>query len=584
MTIGSRSLRPPPVRHTPSASSEQALRAILDPRRMLRWIYIGRMSIASAIFVAAVLVWTRVSATTTLLASLAFALTTTVTVVSAGYSSVYQRPLGNTFLYLQSVFDLLLTTVVVHITSTWRFPDGDPTQFSALYILVIASATLLLPGQQGGLLIAALGEVLYFADVFVFQPTCDVAATGCTPVGGWLFAQLGLFAVVALGSAYLSDQLRRGGEGTALLAAHLEHVRLRAEDILRNINSGVITIDRDGRLMYANPMAERILGVSLAGQMNKVVLDKLKERSPRLGEVLEGSARDRSRTTRAECVVTSEGKTFPIGVTTTFMEDASGVVTATAIFQDISDSKRMEALRIRAERLEGIAELSASLAHEIKNPLASIRSSVEQISKMPHPGKDEQTLSALVMRESDRLSRLLTEFLDFARVRVARTDVVDLCEVARGVARLASAHPDAAASVRVECIVPDGAPITVSGDEDMLHRALFNLALNAVQASPARSTVTVEVLADVHDTEGNFSEGSIGLRVTDHGSGIPEEVRSRLFDPFTTTKPQGTGLGLAVVHRAIVAHKGLVLVDSGAHGTRVTIVLPNSAVVAPAFV
>jgi signal transduction histidine kinase len=98
--------------------------------------------------------------------------------------------------------------------------------------------------------------------------------------------------------------------------------------------------------------------------------------------------------------------------------------------------------------------------------------------------------------------------------------------------------------------------------------------------------VTVEVLADVHEAEadGPFSEGSVGLRVTDHGSGIPDEVRARLFDPFTTTKPQGTGLGLAVVHRAIVAHKGLVLVDSGAEGTRVTIVLPNSAAVAPAFV
>jgi two-component system, NtrC family, sensor histidine kinase PilS len=284
-------------------------------------------------------------------------------------------------------------------------------------------------------------------------------------------------------------------------------------------------------------------------------------------------------------VVLADGREFPIGVTTTFMEDADGHVTATAIFQDISDSKRMEALRVRAERLEGIAELSASLAHEIKNPLASIRSSVEQISKMPHPGQDEQTLSALVMRESDRLSRLLTEFLDFARVRVARSDRVDLCEVARGVARLAGAHPDAADGVRVECIIPDGGPVVMTGDEDMLHRALFNLTLNAVQAAPPRTVVTVEVLTDAHDTasDGAFSDGSIGFRVTDHGSGIPDEVRARLFDPFTTTKPQGTGLGLAVVHRAIVAHQGLVLVDSGAQGTRVTIVLPNSVVSAPAF-
>jgi two-component system sensor histidine kinase PilS (NtrC family) len=292
------------------------------------------------------------------------------------------------------------------------------------------------------------------------------------------------------------------------------------------------------------------------------------------------------RTTRAEGTVVSGDREFPIGVTTTFMEDTTGHVSATAIFQDISDSKRVEGLRLRAERLEGIAELSASLAHEIKNPLASIRSSVEQISKMPHAGKDERALTELVMRESDRLSRLLSEFLDFARVRVARMDPIDLCEIARGAARLASAHPDARGGVRVECIVPDGGPIMIMGDEDMLHRALFNLALNGVQASPPKATVTIEVLMDVQDpasSDGASDAGSVGIRVSDHGAGIPEQVRDRLFDPFTTTKPQGTGLGLAVVHRAVVAHKGLVLIDSGVQGTKVTIVLPAGVAAAPAF-
>ena len=473
------------------------------------------------------------------------------------------------------MFDLLLVTAVVHITGPAG--AGGPTQFAALYILVIATAALMLP-QWGGLLIAALGDVLYLADIFFFQPASLTQSN-------WPLLQLALFAIVALGTGFLSEQLRSGREGTALIAAHLEQVRLRAEDILRNINSGVITIDPDGRLMYANPMAERLLDLSLATQMNEIVLDQLKRKAPDLGDALERSARDRARTTRAESTVVAGGREFPIGVTTTFMEDASGNVTATAIFQDISDSKRMESLRIRAERLEGIAELSASLAHEIKNPLASIRSSVEQISKMPHPGDDERTLAALVMRESDRLSRLLTEFLDFARVRVARTDLIDLGEIARGAARLAAAHPDAADGVRVECNVPDGAAIMVKGDEDMLHRALFNLALNGVQASPPGSAVIIDVLTDVHDAsmDGSFDDGSVGVRVSDHGAGIPDEVRSRLFDPFTTTKPQGTGLGLAVVHRAIVAHKGLVLVDSGPQGTRVTIVLPSGIAAASAF-
>ena len=535
------------------------------------------MTIASAIFVAAVFSWMDIDPAATLLASLAFVLAAVVTAVSAGYGSVNRRPLGRTFLYLQFISDLLLVTAVVHITGP-AGGAGAQTGFSALYILVIASAALLLP-ELGSLLIAALGIVLYFADVIMTQPES-------LRLGPWLWLQLILFAVVSIGTAVLSERLRSGSTGTAVLAAHLEQVRLRAEDILRNINSGVITIDRAGRLMYANPMAEKLLGLSLASQMNKGVLDQLKHEAPELGDALERSVRDRSRTTRAESQVSAGGREFPIGVTTTYMEDTAGNVTATAIFQDISDTKRMDVLRLRAERLEGIAELSASLAHEIKNPLASIRSSVEQISKMPHPGDDERRLSALVMRESDRLSRLLTEFLDFARVRIPRSDPVDLGELVRGAASLALAHPDRKEGVRLDCVVPERESVVIRGDEDMLHRAVFNLALNAVQASPSGSAVTIEVLPEVEgelSAGGALAFGGIGIRVTDRGAGIPDAIRGRLFDPFTTTKPQGTGLGLAVVHRAIEAHKGHVLVDSDARGTQVTIVLPRSIVEMPAF-
>ena len=547
----------------------------MDPRRLLRWIYIGRMTIASAIFVAAVFSWFRVDEHTTLLASLAFVVSATVTAISAGYSSVNRGPLSRTFLYLQFISDLLLVTVVVHTTGPAGV--GGPTAFSALYILVITMAALLLP-ERSSLLIAALGIVLYFTDIALFQP--ELAEDH------WFYVQLALFAVVALSTAALAERLRKGTEGTALLAAHLEQVRLRAEDILRNINSGVITIDGAGRLLYANSMAERLLDISLASQVNREVLGRLREQAPELALALERSVRDRARTSRAESIVVIGGREFPIGVTTTYMEDAAGNLSATAIFQDISDSKRLESLRLRAERLEGIAELSASLAHEIKNPLASIRSSVEQLGRLPHPGEDEQALASLVMRESDRLSRLLTEFLDFARVRVARRDPVDVGDLVRGAARLAAAHPDRCEGVRIDCVIPDGEQVVVSGDEDMLHRAVFNLALNAVQASPPHSVITIEVTSGLRDgltAEPQFANGGIAIRVVDQGSGVPDEIRGRLFDPFTTTKPQGSGLGLAVVQRAVEAHQGLVLLESDETGTRVTMLLPRAHGAVPAF-
>ncbi len=553
------------MRLTPR-STDPALKAILDPRRLLRWVLIGRLCLATAIFIAAVTNWTSVDRSKTLVASLAFAISAIVTVGSAGYAEIYRKRFGQAFLYMQAVFDLLLVTAVVHLT------NGTSSPFAALYILVIATASLLVP-VSGGLIIAALGIAFYFVDVVLIlhSPLSDP--------GVWL--QLAVIALVTLGIRYLSARLRESGEGKAILVAALEQTRLQADDILRNIRSGVITVNAEGRLLFANPTAEQLLDVALIAKLGEPVVESIAKVSPDLATAIQLAAETKTRTTRGEGVVTTGARRFPIGVTTTYTEHdpEGGRRTATAIFQDLSDQKRMDALRLRAERLEGIAELSASLAHEIKNPLASIRSAVEQIGKMPAMSEDQKTLSALVMKESDRLSRLLSEFLDFARVRVAKTKPIDLADVARGAARLADTHPDRDRSVRVTFEEPASGRISLDGDEDLLHRAVFNLALNAVQAAPANSEVRIEVARGPLDpipTGIRFDSEPVSLRVSDSGPGIPPDVRDRMFDPFFTTKSNGTGLGLAVVHRAIEAHRGLVLVDSNPRGTRFTVILPST--------
>jgi len=537
---------------------------LLDPARLVRWVYVGRLSIAGAIFLAAVLVWQSpdTDGRKLLVATLAFVASLIVTGASVLFSGFYHRTLDNTFYYLQAVFDLLLVTAVVHVTAT----NGNPSQFAALYILVIATSSLLLP-VGGGLLVAALGNVLYVADA--------IWSVG-TPftIGVWL--QLGVFAVVALGSAYLSAKVKELGAGTE---AELAHVRLQAADILHNIRSGIVTIDETGRLLFANPMAEQLLALDLETMQGRDVLGRLRTIAPELGESLQRAVTRRLRTTRGEGTISVAGKRLAIGVTTTYT-DGDGLRTdrtATAIFQDISDQKRMEVLRLRAERLEGVAELSASLAHEIKNPLASIRSAVEQLARSPFTGKDEQTLARLVMRESDRLSRLLSEFLDFARVRVARVEPIDLGQLGESAVRLAGASPNRPDGLRVTCDADLGEYV-VDGDEDLLHRAVFNLLLNAIQASPEGGEVELAVRPALpeHIGSARFDHGAVMLTVTDSGSGIPDEVRDRLFDPFFTTKPGGSGLGLSIVHRAIDAHRGLVFVDSSSAGTRFTVVLPRA--------
>ena len=543
---------------------------MLDPRRVMRWVWLGRVMLACAILVAAVFVWNRAEPHDTLIATLAFAVAILATVGSVMWSELQRDPRGNAFYGVQCGVDLALVTAVIHITGGWS------SQFAALYILVIASAALLLP-FRGGLIVAGGACVLYVADVLWLRPS--------EPQIG-MMVQLVVFVVVAAGSGFVAVRLRQAGVGRDELAAQLVKVQLEAADILRTIRSGILTIDSTGRLLYANPAASDLLGINLRSFVGRPVLPTLNAVSPHLVRLLEQSSRDGVRTNRAEGLINRDGEQVEIGVTTTTGDSAAagGGMTATAIFQDISDSKRLQALHIRAERLQAVAELSASLAHEIRNPLASIRSATEQLARRRAASghtpddDDERILHGLVVREADRLSRLLGDFLDFARARVTRIEALDVGAVATAATTLAASHPDRAAGVIVETTVDPGLP-SLDGDEDLLHRAVFNLVLNAVQAVGETGHVHVRVQRQDLDAAAEhrsltMTGDVIAISVTDDGPGVPADLRDHLFEPFVTGKAGGTGLGLPVVHRAIEAHRGVVLVDSLPEGTRFTALLP----------
>lgn len=422
---------------------------------VLRVLYLGRLSLATAIFVAAVAVWRRADSSATLVATLAFVSALLFTGASMFYSARRQSVLADTFFYVQVMFDLLLVTTVVHLTQT-----GTPSQLAPLYILVIAVSALVLP-PAGVLLVAGLGDVLYFAVTILDQATAfDL------PV----LIQLGIFGAVALGCGYIGARLRQAHAGREEMVAELAAFRLREADI--------------------------------------------------------------------------------------------------------------ERLHTRAERLEAVAELSASLAHEIKNPLASIRSAAELLAKVPGADDDTRTLTTLVQRESDRLSRLLSEFLDFARTGVTSVRRVDLVDIARHAAALVSAHPDKPENVIILELFPS-TPLVVVGDDDLLHRAIFNLLLNAVQASPPGGEVRLEAAELAYNQlpaqAERFTRGAMMVQVTDQGKGIADSIKERLFEPFVTTKTGGTGLGLSIVHRAVEAHHGFILVgrDGKGAGTRFTVILPR---------
>jgi two-component system sensor histidine kinase PilS (NtrC family) len=530
---------------------------------------VGRVAITLAIFFAVGFVFQDSDPEDRLMATLLLVAAAVFTAISAAWSEFQQGSLNDRFLGGQILFDLVLVTGLVHVTG------GAASQFGALYILVIAVAALMLTASAG-LIVAAVGCVFYFADVIL-------AHRSSLDLGYWL--QLGVFAGVALSSGYIASRLREARAGREELAAELVKVRLQAEDILRNIRSGIVTVDAAGYLVYANPAASALLGMDLSNRAGRRVRDLFGSVSPELVSALEQAAGSGIRTIRAEGKVITASRGFPIGLNTTITasHEQNGNTTAheatrtaTAIFQDLTDQKRLDALRRRTQRLEAVTELSASLAHEIKNPLASIRSAVEQLSHSTHATPDERTLSSLIVRESDRLARLLSEFLDFARVRVNRIQKIDIGRLTRGAATLAATHPSCAEHVRLSITGEAG---IIEGDDDVLHRAVFNLVLNAVQLSPKGGEVRVEVStlrADDAPPGVRLQGGGVSIRISDRGPGIPPDVREKIFDPFFTTRPGGSGLGLAVVHRAVESHSGFVFVDTEVgSGTKVTVLLPR---------
>lgn len=528
--------------------------------RLLQWVYVGRVLLAIVVFVAAAYSFRAQPPEVLLALATAAIASVIVSGVSVWYTHIRRAALRQTFLYAQSLFDVALVTTIVHVTG------GAESDFSALYILVIAVSAVLMP-VTSGLLVTLLASLVYLADIAWWHPIQLSVRVGL---------QIVVFLSVAVATGWLASRVSAVGAEHQVLQKEVTRLRLEASDILRNIGSGIVTMDGAGNLLYANPAAEQLLGVAAGTYVGRPFDDVLRSRSPELWAAIAATQRGGQRVVRAEGRIVANGGTFPIGLTTTALEAEPGQQpSVTAIFSNISDQKRIEELHLRTERLEAVAELSASLAHEIKNPLASIRSSVEQIGRSARANADERFLAQLVVRESDRLDRLLTEFLDFSRVRVTHSRELDLLAVARAGADIVRRHPDCPPGAR---LTVEGEPLRIEGDEDLLHRVVVNLVLNGVQAAgeAARVTVAVHPARAAEVPYGVTLEEPVVLTVTDNGPGVAPEIRERLFQPFVSGRVGGSGLGLAIVQRAAQAHRGFVVFDSPpGGGATFSVVLPS---------
>jgi len=434
---------------------------------------------------------------------------------------------------------------------------GARSIFGFLFLIWIVYAALTL-GSRGAVL-ACVGAIVAYTTVV------------WGPVAGWVppfnpgavpNRHEALAAVTGHGLAFLAVALLSRRLAVEVQAGRRELHELGEihRRIVDNVSSGLLTVGRSGEITSFNREAERITGSSAA----EVIGAPLAQLFPALGPVDAAGRQERMQVRFQR----TDGRTLHLGMSLSALRDPSeGIDGAIVIFQDLTRVVEMEEELRRSERLGAVGQLAAGLAHEIRNPLASLSGAIELLAAdLPDGDQNSQTLSQIVKLETSRLNRLVSDFLTYARPGPGRWEPVPLRALFEELRALV--QKDETCGVDVHVDVP--AELRALGNPDQLRQVFWNLVLNAAQSEPADGVVRVRASADP-------LLGEIAISVEDRGCGIPPDSLERIFEPFFTTKPKGTGLGLATVHRVVEAHDGRIAVASErGKGTTVRVFLRSA--------
>jgi two-component system sensor histidine kinase PilS (NtrC family) len=414
-------------------------------------------------------------------------------------------------------------------------------------------------------------------------PAAPCPAPGPRPVvlAVWAVHAGAVLLVTGLASV-LGAELRRTGEALRARTRDLSQLARLHRQTVESLMSGLLTVDPAGRITSFNPEAERITGHAAERAIGRDVEDVL----PGIREIgLAGAGARGSAPGRVRTPYTSaRGERLHLGLGAYVLKDAEGRPAGhVLIFQDVTQVVEMERDLRRSEKLAAIGQLSASIAHEIRNPLASISGSIQVLQRRTPTLADDreaQRLMQIVLRETDRLNTLITDFLLYARPAPRHVIAVPLADLVDDVLRMFEAVRPR--DVTVETRLAPG--LLLRADPEQLRQVLWNLVLNAAQAMEKGGRLEIraeaaggppqEALSGRRNEEQAQPEW-VEIAVSDEGVGIPMDALDRIFDPFFTTKRGGSGLGLAIVHRIVEQHAGNLRVEStpGA-GTRIHVRLP----------
>lgn len=452
----------------------------------------------------------------------------------------------------QVAFDLMLAGVVVILTG------GLQSSFVFLYFVPIMGAATLgdrqltwLATSTCTLLHAGVSSLQLFEWLELVDEGGRVVQVGLSDLPTLMIPLAGM-PVIAVLVGYQNFQLHDSLS---------ENVKLSAlnQNIVRSLSSGLLTIDQNARVLTANPTAYELLGLS--GQLFGLDCETL---LPGLAAHLDDSGGFRNRF-ELEVRRHDDGREVVIGLTSSALVDEHGRFLGHVVhFQDVTELRRMEKILRRNERLAAIGSLAASVAHEIRNPLAAISGCAELLEGSTR-GEEDERLLRVIQRETKRLANIVNELLDVARPRAL---VRNPLELRRELELLADSFRADRNHANIDLVLqlPD-APVVASVDGAQLGQVLWNLVRNGVQAMDGEGRLEIGLAS---------ADDEVRLSVRDHGQGIPPEHLDRIFEPFFSTKQSGSGIGLALVHRIIEEHGGTIEVFSEVGvGTHFLVRLPR---------
>jgi two-component system sensor histidine kinase PilS (NtrC family) len=475
---------------------------------------------------------------------------------------------------LQFAVDALLVSAFIHVTG------GVTSNFSSLYLLPIIAASMI-RYRRVAVQLAAFSAVMYLGLVAAqyidpsfplarrFSPEVDLPTAR---VAQYTVAiNLGGFIAVALLAGSLADSLRSAGARLEDASHRIRDLRAFNEYVINSLLSGLMTTDEQGRILTCNRAASAIVGVPASQVIGGDVVQVMQMPEAVRTRV---AALTAGRSLKIDCQHrTPGGRVIDIGFTAstlTFPGGGSGYLWS---FQDVTDVRRLERDARLRQRLAAVGEMAAGIAHEIRNPLASMSGSIQVLRQELPLTEDQSQLMDIVLRESERLNDTIKSFLAYARPQRLAVTRLDMGKVVQDASLLLRNSEEVRSHHVIDVDLPAG-PVWCEADENQVRTIVWNLATNGLRAMAGGGHLRLSVTSE------QAPEGDewVVLAVQDEGCGIPAEHLDGIFQPFWSSFERGTGLGLAIVHRVVTDYNGAINVSSEVGvGTIMSVRLPALA-------